>query len=393
MSDVAFPVARSIYHVPIALIDAEGGLRPLDPVWVEALTVLMGGESGQETPIEIWPKANGRYGMTAGRHRLAAAKALGWTAIDADILDRKGLDRRAREVSENLFKLGLSPLDRAAFVAEQIAIEKARAGVAADASPQSVAATARWADRIGAEADDACATMAHAFGFTDDVAEKVGLSRRAIYRDLELHRGLRPDVVETVRTLPLANNATQLRALARLPEREQREVAELLVEGGAKGVTDAVALLKGRVVPDAAQKAWSAFTGSWGRMSRPMQRLALIEILRHSGTAPELRALLTHLDGGQSHDDGESLQRGAGRPALDAGAGTPRPRPGRGRAEQGGGPGRDAPGAGLSAGDGDDAGPGPIALASADPDRAPGNAPGNAAQGLTAAAAPEQEAA
>lgn len=258
-------VARSIYMVPVSEIDASGGLRPLDMGWVKALAALMK-RDGQRRPIEIYPTSAG-YGVIAGRHRLAAVAALGWSTIDADVLEGAALDRRASEVSENLFRLGLAPLDRAAFVAEQIAIEKALAGVKDDASPQSVAATARWADRIGAEADDASAKIAHAYGFTDEVAEKAGLSRRAIYLDLEIHRGLKPDVVEAIRTLPVAQNASQLRTLARLPEGEQRTVAELLVDGTAKGVTDALATMKQRPIKTPLQKAVSAIRGNWGRLS------------------------------------------------------------------------------------------------------------------------------
>lgn len=260
-------IARSIYSVPVDEIDGNGGLRPLDDAWVEGLSALMA-HDGQERPIEIY-RTGGEpaFAMVAGRHRLAAARRLGWVAIDADILDAKALDRRAREVSENLFRRELSPLDRAAFVAEQVAIERARAGVATDATPQSVAANARWADRIGAEADDASAIVARAYGFTDDVAEKVGLSRRAIYRDLELHRGIKPEVAAAIRGLPVADNASQLAALARLAEGEQRAVAELLIEGTAKGVTDALATMRQRPVKSPEQKAVSAIRGNWGRLS------------------------------------------------------------------------------------------------------------------------------
>lgn len=268
-------IARSIFMVPLAEIDASGGLRPLDLAWVEALAGLMK-RDGQRRPIEIFRKASGGYGVIAGRHRLAAVARLGWATIDADILDGDALDRRASEVSENLFKLGLAPLDRAAFVAEQIAIEKARAGVKGDATPQSVAAQARWSARIKEEAADASDIVSRAFGWSDQVAEAVGLNRRTIERDLELHRGLKPEVVEAIRSHPVASNASQLRALARMPEAEQREVAGMLVEGAAKGVSDAVAQLKQAPVKSPAQKAWSAVLSNWSRLGAQDQK----ELLR-----------------------------------------------------------------------------------------------------------------
>lgn len=259
-----FDVAKTAYKIPVNLIDPdpEAALRPLDLDWVAALQGMFTND-GQDDPIEIFQKPNGRYGMTKGRHRLAAATGLNWPTIDAFI----DLESRRREVSENLLRLGLCPIDRAAFVAELILIEKVRAGLDADANIKSVLATARWKDRIGAEADDASLTMRLAFGLTEEVAAKVGLSRQTIYRDLELHRGLRPDVVAAIRDLPVAANAAQLRTLARLPEGDQRAVTGLLVEGTAKGVTDALATLKQAPVKSPAQKAVSAIRGNWARLS------------------------------------------------------------------------------------------------------------------------------
>lgn len=271
--DHDFETARSAYKVPIDLIDPEGGLRPLDSGWVSALQALFAAD-GQEEPIEIYPKGDGRFGVTAGRHRLAAATASGWATVDAYIDPA----RRAREISENLFKLGLSPIDEAAFIAELVQLQKAKAGVPEGASMQSIAATARWADRIGIEADDASRIVRLAFGFADDVAEKVGLSRASIYRALEIHRGLKPEVAETIRGLPVAENASQLRVLAKMDEAEQRLVAGLIAEGSAKGVTDAVATLRQAPVPNPTQKAWSALQSNWARLSERDQRLWLAQL-------------------------------------------------------------------------------------------------------------------
>ncbi len=264
MSD-ALPVARTIYLVDIDQIDPKGGLRPLNQGWVEALAALMA-RDGQDEPIEIYRTKGGGFGMTAGRHRLAAATLLGWKQIDADIQDRNALDRQAREIGENLFRQELSPLDRAAFVAKQIEVERARAGVAEDVSPQSVAAQARWSQQLDTAAASAADIMSIAYGWTDSVAQSLGLTARTIRRDLELHRGLNPDVAATIRTTAVAGNASQLRALARMSDADQRLVAGLIVEGTAKGVSDAAATLKQTPVKSPVQKAWSAIVSNWARL-------------------------------------------------------------------------------------------------------------------------------
>jgi ParB family transcriptional regulator, chromosome partitioning protein len=277
-------IAREVLMLDMASIDWTPGLRPIDPVWVEGLAALMK-HDGQRTPIKVHRKADGRFGLIAGRHRFKAVETLGWATIDGELFEGSALERRAEEVAENLHRGGLSPLDRAAFVAEAVEIAKVKAGVDPTESAQKLAAEARWSKRVGMEADDASATVAHAYGFSDQVAETLGLSRRAIYRDLELHRGLQADVVETVRALPIGGNAAQLRALARLDDRSQREAVALLTGGQAKSVADAVGILKQKPLPDPAKKAFSAAVSNYARLSAADQRAFLRAIKLPKGAA------------------------------------------------------------------------------------------------------------
>lgn len=267
-------VAREVLMLDMTAVDWTPGLRPIDPVWVEGLAALMK-RDGQRTPIKVHRKADGRYGLIAGRHRFKAVELLGWGTIDAELFEGTALERRAEEVAENLHRGGLSPLDRAAFVAEAIEIEKVKAGVDPNESAQKLAAEARWSKRVGIEADDASAIVAHAYGFSDQVAESLGLSRRAIYRDLELHRGLRAEVIDQVRALPIGGNAAQLRALAKLDPRAQAEAVALLTEGQARSVSEAAGILKQKPLPDPAKKAWSAVLGNWARLSATDQKAIL----------------------------------------------------------------------------------------------------------------------
>ncbi len=267
-------ILQSIVLISLSEIDWTPGLRPIDPVWVEGLSRLIDAEC-QRDPILVWRKPDGRFGLIAGRHRFRAVEALGSPTIAAVMFLGDALERRAAEVAENLHKPGLSPLDRAAFVAEAIEIAKARAGVDPAESAQKLAAEARWSKRVGIEADDASRIVRLAFGMADDVAEKIGLSRASIYRDLELHRGLQADLVEAIRALPIGGNAAQLRALAKLDARSQAEAVTLIRDGQAKSVSDAVGILKQKPLPDPAKKAWSAVVGNWARLSAADQKAVL----------------------------------------------------------------------------------------------------------------------
>lgn len=254
-----------LFDAPIDIIDNTGGRRPIDPEWAGALGHLML-VRGQRQPIGVRRTPTG-FKTVWGYHRVEGRRMTERPYVRAILVTGSEQDFREAEISENLFRRGLAPLERAADVADLVAIQKARLGVRADASPQSVAATARWADRINLEVADATDTMSDAFGWTAQVSDALDLTERTIRRDLELHRGLKPDVVEAIRALPVAQNATQLRALARLSEGQQRAVAELLTAGTAKGVTDALATMSQKPVKSPTQKAVSAIRGNWGRLS------------------------------------------------------------------------------------------------------------------------------
>lgn len=274
----ALDIVENVVLAPVAEIEFGDRLRPIDDTWAQALGQIMLTE-GQKTPIEIC-RLPGKKGWTlvAGGHRLAGAVHAGLAYIKAIEVDANAIDRRMREVSENLWRKGLEPLERAAFIAELHQLLRARAGVAADASAQSIAANARWQKQVQAEAEDASANIALAYGWTDQLVEQVGLSRRTLFNDLALHRRLAPDVIARLRPLPIARNASQLKALAKLSDRDQRKVADMIVTGDARDVSAAITQLQNKPAVDPAAKRLSAFIGSFQRMGVAEKRAALAEL-------------------------------------------------------------------------------------------------------------------
>lgn len=267
-------VIGQVLLIPADQVDMGERLRPIDQEWAQALASIFKVE-GQRTPIEVCRlPGRKRWRLIFGGHRLAACLING-EPVKAIVGSADAMDRRQAEISENVFRRGLDPLDRAAFVAELYELQKARAGVAEDASPQGIAANAKW---LKERAEDASAKIAHAYGFADDVAAKVGLSRRSIYNDLALHKGLRPDVVAKLRGLPIASNAGQLQALAKLSDADQRASVDLITGRRAKSVSDAIAILRQKPQASPETKAWSAFFGGWSRMSARRRREALREL-------------------------------------------------------------------------------------------------------------------
>lgn len=74
---------------------------------------------GQLQPITVYEQA-GYPHLIAGRHRLEAAEFLGWDDIEAVFVTGDEIDRRLREISENLHRAELTVQERAEQVAEWV---------------------------------------------------------------------------------------------------------------------------------------------------------------------------------------------------------------------------------------------------------------------------------
>lgn len=262
-------------------VDRDERQRRIDPVWARALGQVMRRE-GQRTPIEICrlPGAT-RWTLVSGGHRHLGAELTDIVYLRAEIVNANRDNRRMREVSENLWHKPLEPIDRAAFIAEAVAIHKRRAGIdpAKDGRVGSIAV--RWQKALKNEALDTNVTMTGVYGFTDAVAAELGFSKSKVERDLMLYRRLVPSVVEDLRTArhPVATNSTQLRALAKLDDRQQRGVATRLLSFGAKNVAEGLAQFEGgKPAPDPEAKRLSAFIGAFSRMSLSEKKGALAHL-------------------------------------------------------------------------------------------------------------------
>ncbi len=270
--------------IATAQIDRGERLRPIDPVWASALGQVMERE-GQRTPIEVCrlPGAD-RWTLVSGGHRHAAAEKSDIAYLRAEIVGADSDDRRMREVSENLWRRDLKPVDRAAFIAEAVAIHKRRAGVDPSKDGRAGSISARWQRQLRDDAVDTNVTLTKVYGFADDVANDLGFSRSAVERDLMLFRRLVPSAINQLRSArhPILGNATQLRAIAKLDADEQARVVALLTSDDParpKTASDAIARVKGsNRATDPEAKRLSAFIGTFSRMTLTEKKGALAQL-------------------------------------------------------------------------------------------------------------------
>lgn len=270
---IDIPRPGSVASIDVEQIDASRRIRQVDHAWVEAIAESMR-SIGQQQPVEVrWAESNVRYALIAGGHRLAAARLLSWTHIDARLVEADDLSAELREIDENLFRHELSPLDRAISLArrqeiwEELHPESTRGG---DRGNQHTGGRPRQTVTI---------TFCHA------TASHVGLNPRTIRRATNLYRSLSPAVRSKISGTPLARQEGELYRLSRLPASEQVRVVELLqASDGPRKVTDAVAQINGHkknaLIPT--DRAFQKLVDAWERAPKAAQ-VQFLDHLRATG--------------------------------------------------------------------------------------------------------------
>jgi ParB family chromosome partitioning protein len=155
------------------------------------------------------------YEMVAGRHRLAAAKQLGWSEIPAVVVELDDVDRLLAEIDENLIRNELRTLERSEHLAERKRLYLLK-------HPETAPVTQRGGPGRGQKTTADSATVS----FAADTASKTGASERTVREDVQIAESIPEDVRDALRDTPLADSKTDLLDIARLPEEAQREVVQ-----------------------------------------------------------------------------------------------------------------------------------------------------------------------
>jgi ParB-like chromosome segregation protein Spo0J len=194
-----------VRRISIEQIVVEGHGRTLDEEKLQNLAVSMA-EIGLRTPITVRP-ANGKFRLGPGRHRLEAAKKLGWLQIDCLLLEGDETDARLWELAENLFRSDLTVLERAESIDEWLRLveEKRNAGQAAHPGGK----------------------QPHDRGISG-AARELNITREEVRRAGKI-AGISADAKAEARQTGLADNQTALMDIAKeqKPESQTNKVREL----------------------------------------------------------------------------------------------------------------------------------------------------------------------
>lgn len=215
----------TVQAVHIAVVSTNGRMRKLSRPKVKELADSIA-EIGLLNPITVC-EAGSEFTLVAGRHRLEAARMLGWHTIPATVVALSDADRHIAEIDENLIRNELTVLERGEHLA-------ARKGWYEAKHPETRKGIAGGKARQGsANAESA---------FAADTAEKTGRSRRVVEEDTQIGESIPEDVRDAIRDTPLAGSKTDLMAIARLPEPQQRAVIAEADLGDKASVRRAVAV-------------------------------------------------------------------------------------------------------------------------------------------------------
>ncbi|MGO8323709.1 ParB N-terminal domain-containing protein [Rhizobium ruizarguesonis] len=174
-------------------------------------------EHGLINPVTVRATPNakgGKYTLVAGAHRIRAVEINDDAEIDAMIVEGDKAEAQLVEITENLFRNDLSVMDRAIFVQTYRDVwEKVHGKIGVGRPGNRANLSQLFADE------------AEAGSFSVHVADRMGLSRRAVERLNKIAQNLHPDVRSAVRGTPIADNQSALLKIAKMEPQKQRQTA------------------------------------------------------------------------------------------------------------------------------------------------------------------------
>ncbi|VEJ45304.1 ParB/RepB/Spo0J family partition protein [Bartonella vinsonii] len=255
-------------------------IRPVDDEHAKALAQSMARE-GLMNPITVRHTPNakeGNYTLIAGAHRLRAAELLGYSDIDAVVVQADKDNAALLEVAENLFRNELSVIDRALFVQTYRELWEKKYGEI------KVGRNKKSKDQvdplIGGETDfeklvqlapisqtEVKGEKGTVLSFAKHVADRIGFSQDVVKRLNSIARHLQPELRSVLRGTALADNQAQLLKLAKMEPVAQRRVAIALqqVEGDLRRAVD---LINGINTPpqiNEQERIFAQLLGVWQR--------------------------------------------------------------------------------------------------------------------------------
>lgn len=213
--------------VPISEIKIGSGRRNAEPDGVKDLAKSIS-EIGLLNPITI----TADHTLIAGRHRLEAAKLLGWTEIECTVSDLSGLLAELAEIDENFVRTNLSTIEFGDLLLRRKEIyEKLH--------PETKATKEGGPFRGNQHGNEvACKMPVTSKSFVQDTAEKLGVDPSTVRRQVQTAKNLTPTAKEIIRQSDADISKTNALKLSRLEPSQQEDAATKLVSGEIQSIDE-----------------------------------------------------------------------------------------------------------------------------------------------------------
>lgn len=169
--------------------------------------------------------------LIAGGHRLEAAKQLGWTEIECTVSDLSGLLAELAEIDENFVRNNLSTIEYGNLLLRRKEIYEIL-------HPETKA-TYNGGPYKGNQHDEVTRKMRPTSkAFSQDMAEKLGVSKSTIEREIQTAKNLTPETKQIIKNSNSDISKTNALKLSRLEPKQQEQAATQLVTGEIKSVDE-----------------------------------------------------------------------------------------------------------------------------------------------------------
>ena len=154
--------------------------------------------------------------LIAGLHRLEAAKLLGWTEIECTVSDADGLQAELAEIDENFVRAGLSHRELGDLLLRRKELYEA-------IHPET-----RQGQRNGQTVKNDKMAGLQAKPFSEDTADKLGISKRTVERLVQTAANLTPEAKKIIRDADDKITRSDALKISQLPPDQQAEAAAVL---------------------------------------------------------------------------------------------------------------------------------------------------------------------
>ena len=198
-------------RIKISEIKINPGRREAEPKAIEELAKSIAAV-GLMNPVTL----DQNNTLIAGLHRLEAAKLLGWTEIECTVSDADGLQAELAEIDENFVRAGLSHRELGDLLLCRKELYEA-------IHPET-----RQGQRNGQTVKNDNLTVLGAKPFSEDTADKLGISKRTVERLVQTAANLTPEAKKTIRDAGDKITKGDALKISRLPPDQQAEAAAVL---------------------------------------------------------------------------------------------------------------------------------------------------------------------